>query len=433
MKPIIRVHNLGKRYRIRTSDAAYATIRETLTRAVTDSAGRVRARLRGDSVCPTRDPEPFWALKGIDFEIMPGEVVGLIGRNGAGKSTLLKVLSRVTEPTLGRVELYGRVGSLVDVGTGFHPELTGRENIYLNGAILGMRRREIDRKFDEIVAFAEVEQFLDTPVKRYSNGMYVRLAFAVASNLDPEILVLDEVLSMGDSAFQKRCVKRIAEIASSGKTILLVTHHMSLCSQICTRAIHLQNGMLAGDGPTDRVVREYQTETHPDQEERQDLQTARRGMTGLGGARLLSCRLTSSDKEGPWILPYGKPIELAIQIAVERRLVALELGVALCTVSGFELASSLSTDAVTSPTVEPGRYEYRVRLPSLKLAPGNYSFGFGVRSGRGIEDHVPVAALRCRRKLGIDGRPGPPQTRGRGSAARMQPEPDLNHEASQAA
>lgn len=392
MKPIIRVDKLGKRFRIEGREAAYSTIRETLTRTVTAPAHRARAWLRGESGrAGRRRADHIWALKEVGFEIMPGEVVGLIGRNGAGKSTLLKVLSRVTEPTEGSIELYGRVGSLLEVGTGFHPELTGRENIYLNGAILGMKRREIVRRFDEIVAFAEIDQFLDTPVKRYSNGMYVRLAFAVASSLDPEILVLDEVLSVGDSAFQKKCLKRIAEIASSGKTILLVTHHMTLCSQVCTRVIHLQGGRLAGDGPVDRVVRAYQAESHPQQDERQDLENARRGMAGLGGARFLSCRMTSADKEGPWVLPYAKPIELTIQLAVERRLDSLELGLALCAGSGVEIASSLSIDSAMAPTVETGCYEYQVKLPSLKLAPGNYAFGFGLRSERGMEDHVPIA------------------------------------------
>jgi lipopolysaccharide transport system ATP-binding protein len=341
---------------------------------------------------PSNHPNHIWALRDVAFDIKAGEVIGLIGRNGAGKSTLLKVLSRVTEPTLGRVALYGRVGSLLEVGTGFHPELTGRENIYLNGAILGMKRREIDEKFDEIVAFAEIEQFLDTPVKRYSNGMYVRLAFAVASHLDPEILIIDEVLSVGDSAFQKKCLKRIEDIGSSGKTILLVTHQMTLCSQVCTRAIHLQNGKVVADGPVDQVVRGYQEEAYEAQDERQDLEQARRRTATLGGARLLNCRLTSPGKEAPWIVPYSEPIELALGVAVERRLADLALGIALCTAPGFEVASSLSIDAFDCQVLEPGRYEYRVKLPDLKLAPGGYYFGFGLRSRRGTEDHIPLAA-----------------------------------------
>ena len=298
MKPIIRVENLGKRYRVGKSDAAYATIRESLTRAVTNSAQAAGLRLRGRSVPRTPRPEPFWALRGVDFEIGPGEVVGLIGSNGAGKSTLLKVLSRVTEPTEGSVALYGRVGGLLEVGTGFHPELTGRENVYLNGAILGMTRREIDRKFDEIVAFAAVDQFLDTPVKRYSSGMFVRLAFAVASHLDPEVLVIDEVLSVGDSAFQKKCLKRIQDVARTGKTVLLVTHHMQLCTDVCTRAIHLRDGTIVADGPVDPVVGGYLAGLRSEQQERRDLCGLPRRTIVVGEARLIDCRLTSPAKEG---------------------------------------------------------------------------------------------------------------------------------------
>ena len=205
----------------------------------------------------------------------------MIGSNGAGKSTLLKVLSRVTEPTRGKVALYGRVGGLLEVGTGFHAELTGRENVYLNGAILGMKRQEIDRKFDEIVAFAGVEQFLETPVKRYSNGMFVRLAFAVASHLDPEVLVIDEVLSVGDAAYQKKCLNRIRAVADTGKTVLLVTHHMQLCTDICSRAIHLRDGTIVADGSVDRVVSDYLVELRGEQDERRVL-TRHHG----GGRRL---------------------------------------------------------------------------------------------------------------------------------------------------
>ena len=194
--------------------------------------------------------ETFWALKDISFEVKDGEVLGIIGRNGAGKSTLLKILSRITKPTTGSADVYGRVGSLLEVGTGFHPELTGRENIFLNGAILGMTRREIQRRFDEIVAFAEVEQFLDTPVKRYSSGMYMRLAFAVAAHLEPEILVVDEVLAVGDAAFQKKCLGKMSDVAHSGRTVLFVSHNLAAVERICDTAVFLQNGRIAATGTT---------------------------------------------------------------------------------------------------------------------------------------------------------------------------------------
>src|SRR4051812_13578022 len=217
MRPIIRVQNLSKQYAIGARAESYTTLRESLVRAARTPFDLV-GRLKGHA------QNTFWALDDVNFDVMPGEVIGIIGRNGAGKSTLLKVLSRITEPTTGHVELYGRVGSLLEVGTGFHPELTGRENIFLNGTILGMRRTEIFRKFDDITAFAESEKFIDTPVKHYSSGMYTRLAFAVAAHLNPEILIVDEVLAVGDASFQQRCLGKIGEVAQSGRTVLLVSH-----------------------------------------------------------------------------------------------------------------------------------------------------------------------------------------------------------------
>ena len=251
MKPIIRVENVSKLYRIGNREAAYDTLRESIVEALRAPFGRLRGR-NGK-----RNYETLWALKDINFEIAPGEVVGVIGRNGAGKSTLLKVLSRITEPTTGRAELYGRVASLLEVGTGFHPELTGRENIYLNGAILGMKKAEINRKFDEIVAFAELERFLDTPVKRYSSGMYMRLAFAVASHLEPEILLVDEVLAVGDASFQKKCLGKMGRVAREGRTVLFVSHNMSAIRSLCRRAFWLDKGEIVGTGETGQVVSDY--------------------------------------------------------------------------------------------------------------------------------------------------------------------------------
>jgi lipopolysaccharide transport system ATP-binding protein len=212
--------------------------------------------LRGQQVS-SRALEEFWAVRDVSLDIARGEVVGIIGRNGAGKSTLLKILSRITEPTSGRVQLRGRVSSLLEVGTGFHPELTGRENVFLNGAILGMGRHEIRRKFDEIVAFADIEKFLDTPVKRYSSGMYVRLAFAVAAHLEPEILIIDEVLAVGDAAFQKKCLGKMGEVAKGGRTVLFVSHNMATISALCSRAVMLREGRLVADGPVEEVMQHY--------------------------------------------------------------------------------------------------------------------------------------------------------------------------------
>ena len=251
MNPIIKVENLSKRYRIGAREAAYGTLRESIVAAV-----RAPLRRLGRSNGRPAD-ETIWALRDVNLEVEPGEVVGIIGKNGAGKSTLLKILSRITEPTTGKVELYGRVGSLLEVGTGFNAELTGRENVYLNGAILGMKKAEIDRRFDEIVAFAELERFLDTPVKRYSSGMYMRLAFAVAAHLEPEILLVDEVLAVGDSAFQTKCLGKISEVARQGRTVLFVSHNMTAINQLCPRSVMLDDGRIAATGKTTEVMAHY--------------------------------------------------------------------------------------------------------------------------------------------------------------------------------
>ena len=257
MKPAIRVENLSKQYRLGSrAKESYRTLRETITNTIT-APFRNLARSFQQRAHGADEPDTIWALKDVSFEVQPGEVVGIIGRNGAGKSTLLKILSRITEPTTGRVELRGRVGSLLEVGTGFHPELTGRENIYLNGAILGMTRSEIDRKFDEIVAFAEIEKFLDTPVKRYSSGMYVRLAFAVAAHLEPEILIVDEVLAVGDAEFQKKCLGKMKDVGRDGRTVLFVSHNMAAIQSLCLRGLILENGWIVGDSPAASAVAQY--------------------------------------------------------------------------------------------------------------------------------------------------------------------------------
>ena len=252
MSAAIVVESVAKSYHIghQHRHASYRTLRESLVSVARSLAERFGRRESGESA------DPFWALKEVSFRVGAGEVVGIVGRNGAGKSTLLKILSRITTPTSGRTVMHGRVGSLLEVGTGFHPELTGRENVYLNGAILGMRRREIDRKFDEIVAFAEVEKFLDTPVKRYSSGMYVRLAFAVAAHLEPEILIVDEVLAVGDVEFQRKCMGRMGEIARTGRTVLFVSHNLGAISELCTRCISLQRGTIVCDGDPQTIIRD---------------------------------------------------------------------------------------------------------------------------------------------------------------------------------
>jgi len=257
MPPLaIRVESVGKRYRIGLAPRRYRTLRESLTSSLGDAMRWIARSGRGADG-RREDSSSIWALREVSFDVRQGEIVGIIGRNGAGKSTLLKILSRITEPTKGRVRIAGRIGSLLEVGTGFHPELTGRENIYLNGAILGMRRDEIQRRFDEIVAFSEVEQFMDTPVKRYSSGMYLRLAFAVAAHLDPEILLVDEVLAVGDQRFQQKCIGKMESAGSEGRTVLFVSHNMPAIARLCERTILLDKGEVIADGPTGTVVARY--------------------------------------------------------------------------------------------------------------------------------------------------------------------------------
>jgi len=256
MSSIISVENLSKKYIIgHQQQERYSSLRDMLAGGAKKVMNKLAARPGSETGDPSH--EEFWALKDVNFEIQQGDRVGIIGRNGAGKSTLLKILSRITEPTSGRVKIKGRVASLLEVGTGFHPELTGRENIYLNGAILGMSKAEIKRKFDEIVAFAEVEKFLDTPVKRYSSGMYVRLAFAVAAHLEPEILIVDEVLAVGDAQFQKKCMGKMQEVGTEGRTVLFVSHNMAAIKTLCTKAISLYDGQIDNFGRSAVVIEEY--------------------------------------------------------------------------------------------------------------------------------------------------------------------------------
>jgi len=373
----VSVRGLGKSYVIAHNSNRPTNLREAIVDRVQHPLGN-----------GGQDHEMFWALKNVDFDIRPGEVVGIIGSNGAGKSTLLKILSRITWPTTGELDIHGRVSSLLEVGTGFHPELTGRENVFLNGSILGMSRREIKQKFDEIVAFAEVEKFLDTPVKRYSSGMYVRLAFAVAAHLDPEILIVDEVLAVGDFAFQKKCLGKMQEVSGAGRTVLFVSHNMATVVQLCNRALLFRRGGLALDGDSESVVQVYITEGQTKQEDILDLADTRRQHNVNGRARLISARLNSEDRVGPWVISYGTPVSLELQVLVKRPVPQFELGIALCSASFTEFGSSLSRDVVAPSTVEPGEYLCEIAFPTLKLCTGSYYFDLGIRSDRGMEDHL---------------------------------------------
>ena len=383
-QPIITVANLGKKYRIRHQAGAqgYSTFREALSNAVKNWFNRASGHGRAGAL------EDFWALKTVSFEVKPGEVVGIVGRNGAGKSTLLKILSRITEPTEGRILLRGRVASLLEVGTGFHPELTGRENIFLNGAILGMSRLEIRRKFDEIVAFAEVDTFLDTPVKRYSSGMYVRLAFAVAAHLEPEILIVDEVLAVGDTQFQAKCLGKMREVSTGGRTVLFVSHNMSAVENLCRRAILMQKGTLVFDGDPREAIARYRA-TFEQTDESDSLPQADRSGNGrvrLQKVTLLSegvrTRETASGADVQFEFAYTNPASQK----------AAQLAFTLYTEHGVAVANIHSSMLGHRIELQPDSGIVTCCLPRLTLNHGRYRLAAAIQDESGENyDHVPSA------------------------------------------
>jgi homopolymeric O-antigen transport system ATP-binding protein len=309
MNPAIRVDHLAKEYRIGSGSRSYRTLRESLSDSFKASCRLLMSKPKHRGA-----EETIWALNDVSFEVKPGEVVGLIGRNGAGKSTLLKLLSRITEPTSGHIEIRGRMGSLLEVGTGFHPELTGRENIYMNGSILGMSRREIRRRFDEIVAFSEIERFLDTPVKRYSSGMYVRLAFAVAAHLEPEILLVDEVLAVGDASFQKKCLNKMEDVGGQGRTVLFVSHNMPAVTRLCPRAVLLAGGKIVADGPTARIIRTYCQSSSGTMAKREWHEPER--IPGTEVVRLRSVRIRDTDNKTVECIDIRRPVGIEMTFDV---------------------------------------------------------------------------------------------------------------------
>jgi lipopolysaccharide transport system ATP-binding protein len=385
MKPAIRVENLAKQYRIGTRSAdSYRTLRESLVGVATAPF----RRRNPPEHSPTQDS--FWALKEVCFEVAPGEVVGIIGRNGAGKSTLLKILSRIAEPTEGRAVVRGRMASLLEVGTGFHPELTGRENIYLNGSILGMSRKEINRQLDDIVAFSEIEQFLDTPVKRYSSGMYVRLAFAVAAHLSLEILIVDEVLAVGDAQFQKKCLGKMGDVAHSGRTVLFVSHNMAVVSQLCQRCILLKAGRVERDGPAGAVADYYQRAAiNSAPTGHSDLTKASRS-AGDGKVRFDRVTLFNSAGEVTSRFGFGEPIRVRVRMASDIEYAYGEIGCTVRTLSEVPLFTSSSTDQRRPYQIRPGWFEAEMRLDPNHLRPGVYHVQLGTTCGV-VRDLVPEA------------------------------------------
>jgi lipopolysaccharide transport system ATP-binding protein len=364
----IQVEHLSKEYRIGVRQT-YGTLRDTVSDAMMAPLRRMRKLWQGEASGAAELSETFWALNDVSFEIHRGEVVGLIGRNGAGKSTLLKILSQITEPAAGQVTLYGRVGSLLEVGTGFHGELTGRENIYLNGAILGMRRREVTKKFDEIVDFAEVEQFIDTPVKHYSSGMYLRLAFAVAAHLEPEILLVDEVLAVGDARFQRKCLQKMQDVGQEGRTVIFVSHNMPAITRLCQRALLLEAGQLQHDGPAPQVVGAYMNLGSGTSAMREWLEPVIRSNEDI--VRLCAVRVRAHDGSLTDVVDIRHSVGLEMEYKVVHEGYVLMPHFHVLNEEGTHVFSVHDTDPLWRRRARPaGRYISTAWIPGNLLAEG---------------------------------------------------------------
>lgn len=401
----IQCEGLSKRYH-RGTRLPYHRLTETLTSLASEP---LRWFKRDQKPGATPESDGFWALKDVSFEVKRGEVLGVIGRNGAGKSTLLKVLSRITEPTSGRARITGRVGSLLEVGTGFHPELTGRENIYLNGAILGMTQAEIRKRFDAIVDFSETAAFLDTPVKHYSSGMYMRLAFAVAAHLDPEILIVDEVLAVGDAPFQKKCLGRMSQIAKEGRTILFVSHNMGAIASLCTHAIVMNRGAVTFQGVASDAVRLYLAESAD------NVGVEWHGALGDDSLKVERTWVKSLDEQGGF--GTSSPIEVGIEGRVLAPVEGLVMGFTLWSEHQYELAYVLADDREPppAPTVPPGPFSHRFVIPGDSLSQGSYRIEFDVGLHMRHKYDVMDASLAFRLESvrGLGSRFPTPDVRGR--------------------
>jgi lipopolysaccharide transport system ATP-binding protein len=372
-KPVVDVRGVGKQFKLGGPGSRYGSLREVFEATALAPLRWVGLRPRA------KQPEPFWALKDITFEVPAGQVVGIIGHNGAGKSTLLKILSRITRPTVGEICMRGNVAALLEVGTGFHPELTGRENVFLNGAIMGLRRAEVTAKFDEIVAFAEVDQFIDTPVKRYSSGMRVRLAFAVAAHLQPEILIVDEVLAVGDASFQKKCLNKMEGVAASGRTVLFVSHNMAAVTRLCSRGVLLRQGKIVADAPVGKVVATYLGGAFGETPTAVDF-TKRDRVPGSEDVRLLAARITSASlDQGVVDIRRSVCIEMDYEVLRERRQIAPNIHVFTDEGHCAFVATDASTPESRLPK-KPGRYRVTAEIPGNFLSEGMMSIDVAISS-----------------------------------------------------
>jgi lipopolysaccharide transport system ATP-binding protein len=394
MSTVISVENVSKAYRLGLIGGG--TLKEDFARWCAKLQGKADPTLKiGEEHHARRMGETFWALEDVSFEVKEGEVLGIIGRNGAGKSTLLKILSQVTSPTSGQIKIKGRIASLLEVGTGFHPELTGRENVFLNGAILGMTKAEIRKKFDEIVAFAGIDEFIDSPVKRYSSGMYVRLAFAVAAHLEPEILIVDEVLAVGDAEFQRKCLGKLDSVAESGRTILFVSHNMGTVANLCNRVVWLNGGKTQEAGPARSVVARYAAEGTALSKSSLQLEKLPRG-PGLGER----VRFEHLEWLTPLPLVYGQPVRVRLSIRARSAVEMMCIGIGINVLDGPRLLTFESDAVLPNVSITAGtKCVYDLIIPQLTVTPGRYEIDLGIRSG----DRIAIDGLNRAANIEIVG------------------------------
>jgi lipopolysaccharide transport system ATP-binding protein len=393
MSIAIRVDNLGKRYQLGATHAG--SVRELVNRGWNRMLGRSQAVPQTMTLDPEAgdrvEGKSFWALRDVSFEVKQGEVVGIIGRNGSGKSTLLKILSQITAPTTGRVELHGRVASLLEVGTGFHPELSGRENVFLNGAILGMTKPEIRRKFDEIVAFAEIEKFIDTPVKRYSSGMYVRLAFAVAAHLEPEILIVDEVLAVGDADFQKKCLGKMGDVARGGRTVLFVSHNMPAVQRLSDRGILLEKGQILQSGDVDGCLNAYIASTPlvtASEDGIANLDHPPVGRRGTGRVLIERVELSPPNGRPKGVFMMGEPMRVRMTIRSQAMFSSMAIGFSFIASDGSEIQGSAAHDGGIETNLAVGSNVFECVVSPMVLVPGSYTVRAAIFAPSESFDHV---------------------------------------------
>ncbi len=391
----IRIEGLSKRYLIGGKQKRYGRLGDQITEAVLSPFRRAGRLLKGESSGASELTQEFWALRDISAEIKHGEIIGVIGHNGAGKSTMLKILSRITEPTTGYVDVFGRVGSLLEVGTGFHPELTGRENVYLNGSILGMRRAEIDRKFDAIVDFAEIEQFIDTPVKHYSSGMYVRLAFSVAAHLEPEILLIDEVLAVGDVGFQKKSLGKMENVSQQGRTVVFVSHNMNALQRLCPQSILLSHGKLIAQDKTSNIIEQYLAAVSSESVgPNQVIDLSDQKRDGTGKVKFESI-CYSGDEASLRYYPYTNgPLDITVDLVAHSSCSVGSVAVVIFDRYGTKLVNADTLSYGESVDLQKGRNTLKFRLDQLHLNPGMYTIGLWAADPPSeIHDYIPSAVL----------------------------------------